>query len=215
MANRPRDKGTIAESGLVGYLRENGWPHAERRALSGGQDKGDISGCIGLAFEVKYTSKRLQFSTWLTETGIERINAGANYGILVVKPPGLGLTRVDRWYAVMLGGEFDRLRQAAQVNAIAQIGVAEELELSIVDSKPETFSAAVLPYQLRDAVKALSAPEVEVPVLALRPKGTKDRPESWYRVTTLAGMVRILRMAGYGDPEGVIRLHPTPESSTL
>lgn len=201
MANRPRDKGTIAESGLVGYLRENGWPYAERRALSGGQDKGDISGCIGLAFEVKYTSERLQFSSWLTETGIERINAGAKFGILVVKPPGFGLARVDRWYAVMWGAEFDRLRQEAELNAITRFRVAEGLELSIVDIKPETFSAAVLPYQLRDAVRALTLPEVEVPVLALRPKGAKNKPESWYRVTTLAGMVRILRMAGYGDPE--------------
>ncbi len=194
MANRPRDKGTIAESGLVGYLRENGWPYAERRALSGGQDKGDISGCIGLAFEVKYTSQRLQFSSWLTETGIERINAGAKFGILVVKPPGLGVTRVDRWYAVMWGGEFERLRQEAELNAIAEGHL-----LSIVEGRPETFSVATLSDQLRGAVKALSLPEVEVPVLALRPKGTKDRPESWYRVTTVAGMVRILRIAGYGD----------------
>lgn len=201
MANRPRDKGTIAESGLVGYLRENGWPHAERRALSGGQDKGDISGCIGLAFEVKYTSERLQFSTWLTETGIERINAGAKFGILVVKPPKLGLTRVGQWYAVMWGGEFDRLRQEAETNAIAWLHPQKGLQLSIVDGKPETFSVATLPQQLRDATRVLSVPEVEVPVLALRPKGTKEKPESWYRVTTLAGMVRILRMAGYGDPE--------------
>jgi hypothetical protein len=46
---RSKDKGTAAESLVVKYLQSTYWPHAERRALSGGLDKGDITGTPGLA----------------------------------------------------------------------------------------------------------------------------------------------------------------------
>jgi hypothetical protein len=42
MANRPKQKGTAAETAIVNALIEEGWVHAERRTLSGAADKGDV-----------------------------------------------------------------------------------------------------------------------------------------------------------------------------
>lgn len=107
-----RRKGTAAESALVGFLRTVGWPHAERRALAGAKDKGDVTGCIGLVFEQK-AANRIDIPAWLRETEAERINAAADYGVLVIKPRGVGDTRVGQWAAVMPLGDLTRLLAAA------------------------------------------------------------------------------------------------------
>jgi len=46
-----RAKGTAWETAIVGYLRGRGAPHAERRALNGSNDRGDIAGIPGLVIE--------------------------------------------------------------------------------------------------------------------------------------------------------------------
>jgi hypothetical protein len=46
--SKSRAKGTSWESAIVTYLIEQGWPHAERRALAGALDKGDITGLPGV-----------------------------------------------------------------------------------------------------------------------------------------------------------------------
>src|SRR5690606_4660297 len=50
---KPRDTGTRAETAVVRYRRDHGWPHAERRALRGNQDAGDITGTPGVCWSVK------------------------------------------------------------------------------------------------------------------------------------------------------------------
>ncbi len=95
-----RAKGTAAETAVVNYLRFQGWPYAERRALSGPNDKGDVTGTPDLVWEVK-AGNRLDVPGWLRETEVERVNARASYGILVVKPQGVGLGNVDRWWTVL------------------------------------------------------------------------------------------------------------------
>jgi hypothetical protein len=102
---RPRDIGTIAESATVRYLQANGFPHAERRALRGAYDCGDVTGCPGLVFEVKggqaaRTASDGQVSLWLEETETERVNARADIGILVLQRGGIGPANAGRWWAV-------------------------------------------------------------------------------------------------------------------
>jgi hypothetical protein len=195
MVNRPRIKGTFAETAVVGYLQLNGWPYAERRALKGATDRGDVAGCPGLCIEVKYAGTardagtNLRIGSWLTETGIERLNAGADYGILVVKPPGVGERFVGSWYAVMMGGEFERLRNGVTFIEGGPI---------VQDGDPQTYSAATLRWSLNAGLKRLGSNELLA--LTLRPPGTKDNPELWYRVMSLEQMVRLLRAAGYGEP---------------
>ena len=96
--SKQRQKGTSFETAIVGWLKEHGFPYAERRALHGTFDKGDITGTGPLVWECK-NHKTLAISEWLSETEQERLNAVANHGILVVKRRGKG--DALKSYAVM------------------------------------------------------------------------------------------------------------------
>lgn len=84
---RPKDIGTRAETAVTNHLRLNGYPAAERRALHGTTDKGDIAG-TPYVWEVKAGDKAKtasdgQISAWLQETAVETVNAGVQFGFLV------------------------------------------------------------------------------------------------------------------------------------
>ena len=98
--SRAKQKGTSAETALVRYLQNNGWPLAERRALASANDLGDVVGTIGLCWEVK-NQRTYSIPAWLDETKIEQKNSRSDYGILIVKPNGVGLNSVDKWWAIM------------------------------------------------------------------------------------------------------------------
>ena len=83
MVNRPKIAGTRFETDVCNYLREHGFPLAERRALSGGLDKGDIVNAVH-TYECKAT-KSIDLAAGLKETEIERTNAGTEFGFLIVK----------------------------------------------------------------------------------------------------------------------------------
>ena len=107
-----RRKGTNAESAVVDHLRSAGWPHAERRALNGSKDRGDIAGMPGVVLEVK-SGARLELPAWLRETETERVNDGADYGLLVIKPKGVGTARTADWPVVLpLSAVLRLLREA-------------------------------------------------------------------------------------------------------
>ena len=110
MANRAKQKGTACESALVDYLRGRGHPAAERRALAGGADKGDIliPTLPWLAIEVK-NHRSPRYQQWLREADAAAGNAGAEVGIVVHKPMGVGLARPDDWHVVMTLKMFMRL----------------------------------------------------------------------------------------------------------
>lgn len=104
-------KGTKAESDVVTYLKEF-WPYAERRALQGTKDRGDIAGVPGVVWEVK-SGSRLEIPRWLSETRDEVANDNATVGVLVVKPRGIGSTRVGEWWAISQLDSYSRLLQLA------------------------------------------------------------------------------------------------------
>ena len=93
-----KQRGTAAETAVVRYLNANGFPHAERRALAGVNDKGDISGLPGVVLEVK-SCKRIELAAWVDELGVEMRNAGAYIGAVIAKRRGT--TDVGEWYAVL------------------------------------------------------------------------------------------------------------------
>lgn len=194
MVNRSKQKGTSTETLVVNYLRENGWPYAERRALSGSLDKGDVAGMPGLAIEVKYGNGTLKIGPWLTETGIERLNAGADHGILVVKPFGMGEKSVGSWYAVMVAADFFSL--------MSKVAFRPDPGVFVVQGETTPYSARTLHLEMMSNTKSARLAPNELFVLSLKPPGTKDLPDRWYRVMTLHHMTRLLRAAGYGDPEG-------------
>jgi Holliday junction resolvase len=107
MSTASKKKGTAAEREVVNYLM-NWWPNAERRALSGNKDKGDVAGIPGVVVEVK-AAARQELAKWQRETLAEQKNANADFCLLVVKRP---YKSVGEWDAYMpqsqvvgLGGE--------------------------------------------------------------------------------------------------------------
>lgn len=101
-----KDRGTRAETAVVAYLQGHGFPHAERRALSGSQDKGDVAGVLGSVIEVK-DCRRDCLPQWLDETETERINAGAEYAVCWHKRRGKG-SPAD-WFVTMRGEQWVRV----------------------------------------------------------------------------------------------------------
>ncbi|MGI8701638.1 MAG: hypothetical protein ACR2JU_10625 [Nocardioidaceae bacterium] len=87
--NASKRKGTSWESAIVGYLRERGWPYAERRALSGNRDRGDVAGIAGVVIEAK-AAKALDLAGWTAEAEAERVNDGAHLAAVWVKRRGKG-----------------------------------------------------------------------------------------------------------------------------
>lgn len=85
MSTKSKQRGTAAETAVVRYL-QNWWPAAERRALSGNKDKGDVAVIPGVVVEVK-AAARPMLAAWRREALVEMRNAGASACILVVKRP--------------------------------------------------------------------------------------------------------------------------------
>ena len=108
--SRERAKGTAWESAIVQYLRDVGWPHAERRALHGTNDQGDVAGVISVVIEAK-NAARVQLAAWLDEAERERRNADADVGAVWFKrrgkaSPGDG-------FVLLSGRQFARLLRQA------------------------------------------------------------------------------------------------------
>jgi hypothetical protein len=106
MANPSKSKGTLAESALVKYLHSLGVEDAKRQPLSGNKDIGDVLSHNGsVVWEVKNYSgpasvgqpPQGQLAQWVYQTDVEAANAGAAYGVLVVKRKGT--TDVGMWFA--------------------------------------------------------------------------------------------------------------------
>jgi len=111
---RSKDIGTSAETATVRWLREHGWPAAERRALTGALDCGDIAGTPGICWEIKSgraaeVASDGQILAWLMETEAERLNAGADIGILVTKRTSYGPARAGAWWAHLALSTWDCL----------------------------------------------------------------------------------------------------------
>jgi hypothetical protein len=108
--SKSKQKGTAAETAVVRYLQEHGFPYAERRALHGINDKGDVTGCGPIVFEVK-DHGTLKLSEWVSELKEEIANAKANTGTVVAKKRGT--MKVEDWYAVLpFGLLVDLLKEA-------------------------------------------------------------------------------------------------------
>lgn len=116
MSTKSKAKGTTAEREVVRYL-QNWWPAAERRALSGNKDKGDVAGIPGVVVEVK-AAKTLQLAAWKRETLVERQNAGVPYCALVVKRPYKAVSEWDAylpWDVIGPGGAEGWVRMDLQL----------------------------------------------------------------------------------------------------
>jgi hypothetical protein len=105
-----RRKGTTWESTIVDYLRDNGFPHTERRVAGSTKDRGDIAGIPGVVIEAK-NAARIDLHTWIVEAETERVNDGAAFGVVWAKRKGK--TSAADGYIVMTGEQFAQLLRAA------------------------------------------------------------------------------------------------------
>ena len=95
MSTKAKARGTETERLVVRYLQQEGFTRAERRALAGSADKGDVTGIDGVVIEVK-GDRSNRLSAWKTETVKEAENAKAGMYLLVVR---VAHKSVERWEA--------------------------------------------------------------------------------------------------------------------
>jgi len=101
-----RAKGTRWESAVVRALHDAGFVHAERRALRGTADRGDITGIPGLVIEAK-NRRRAELAQWVDEAAAERDRDGARYA--AVWHHRRGHARAEQGFVTMTGADFLRL----------------------------------------------------------------------------------------------------------
>lgn len=96
--------GTYAETAVVRTAILRGFPFADRHALHGSRDTGDVGLCPGVVVEVKggeaaRSCSDLDVQNWLDQTHRERDNANAAVAFLVVQRRGVGAANAARWFA--------------------------------------------------------------------------------------------------------------------
>jgi hypothetical protein len=121
MANPSKAKGTAAETAVVRWARDNGFPMADRQPLRGNRDAGDIDLCPGIVLEVKNHAGAAVgqprpglLAAWMAQAALECENAGAVMCPLVVKRGGTA--DPGRWFAYIQAYEFARLMGAPTVH---------------------------------------------------------------------------------------------------
>lgn len=84
MSTASKKRGTETERLVVRFLVSEGFYRAERRALAGENDKGDVTGIEDVCIEVK-GDRSNRVAVWKAETVREARNAGADFYFLVVR----------------------------------------------------------------------------------------------------------------------------------
>ena len=105
-----RSAGQRWETAIVSFLVECGWRYAERRRLSGANDKGDISGLPGVVIEAKDVAA-IRLSEFVDEAETEKDNANAAVGVAWIKRKGK--SDPGEAYVVMTGNQFATLLRDA------------------------------------------------------------------------------------------------------
>lgn len=104
MSNRMRSLGTKNETAIKEWLRNNGWPYADRKVLAGAADEGDLRLSERIPFVIeaktaKSTTDRASLGTFVKELEAEVKNAEAECGAVIFKRKGT--TDIGNYYAIM------------------------------------------------------------------------------------------------------------------
>lgn len=105
-------KGSGFERDAVGYIRENGFPDAERCYGAGRPDDvGDIDGVPGVVIECKNRADMSHLALWVDEAQREADTDGADFGVVIAKRRMKG---IDEAYMVMKVRDGVRLLREAR-----------------------------------------------------------------------------------------------------
>ena len=103
--SKQKTKGTLFEAQAVSYMAERlGDDRIERRALSGTNDRGDVSGLYFRGKRVVVECKnhrRMELAEWVDEAETERGNDGAEYAVVLHKRKGCGEKNFGGNYVTM------------------------------------------------------------------------------------------------------------------
>lgn len=128
-------KSKVAERAVASYYRVSGWPHAERTVRTGFDargravaDHGDVDGTPGWITQVKNVAHPGpgELRTWLAETEAQRLAAGADFGLLVVKRPRHA--HPATWWAHLRLRDLARLLDADTGEIDPQAAIQAELQ---------------------------------------------------------------------------------------
>ncbi len=85
MTSPERRKGNAFELAIVAFLREHGFPFAERAYGAGRpDDRGDIAGVAGWVLEAK-NHRALDLAGWCSEAAAESANARSHWWAVIAK----------------------------------------------------------------------------------------------------------------------------------
>lgn len=197
MVNRSGKKGTAAETSCLKYVLSRGFPQATRKAKTGAKDVGDLwleaSPDPRAIVEVK-ADRGLDFPTFLRETEVERVNAGAAVGVCFVKPPGVAEGRMHLWWALMSSGTYDALEFLAGTKNFMASFLTQSEMVDLNGKRPTKFKPGDLLTQKSEHLRMM-------PGTMLKPGASRVSRTGWdMRFLYLPDALELLRWAGFGEP---------------
>lgn len=104
MANHMKSLGTSHETAIKKWLRDNGWPYADRRTLAGASDEGDLRLSERVPFTIeaktaKATTDKASLGAFMKELVAEVENSESEAGAVILKKRGT--TDVGEYYAIL------------------------------------------------------------------------------------------------------------------
>ena len=101
-------KGSSAESAVLEYFKRRGFKWVYRMRQQGAKDRGDIGNIEDVVIEVK-AQREYTLATWMKEVAVEKANAEAQIGALVMKPKGIGTINVSQWWVLLTLEDLTKL----------------------------------------------------------------------------------------------------------
>ena len=98
--SRNRTLGRTTERAVADYLAAHGGPPAEPRSDGSHNPYGDIGNIFPLVIEVKAEAK-WRPRAYVKQLADEMNATDADMGAVFIKPPGVGLGKVDQWHALL------------------------------------------------------------------------------------------------------------------
>lgn len=119
-------KGSETERMVARYLREHGWPEADRRLREGrADDQGDIDGVPLTVIQVKYVAAN-RLPAWVNDTIKQRDHAKAPLCLLVVRTK---FRTIGGWDAYMPGAQLGMVTAGSEREAWTWIRM--DLDLAV------------------------------------------------------------------------------------